>query len=338
MMSLPAGSFMRIFSRPRKSETGSRLLRYFYSLVLSLPFVLTYGILGGEGNDYYDYSILLIILWIAVSPHLVYFAGRGLTRYLERIRLAMEEQDWEEYREFSIRCFYSNKALIIVPILGVVLLAPVIHRLWESGADPSKWYFECSLIAILAIHASLGFWGLLTTNFILGKIADYPLNLDPGHLDKYGGLRCISRFLVSSSVLFYSGSLAIPYAVRLTSSAGGQLGVFLGGLALATFVGFGIANFIHGVVKVRDKVFEEKLKLSNDLGAKMDEMLEPLCSTKEPDLAQVIRPWVYSQLVAKEVETMRTYPYDWRTITELTVSAMIPILVFVLDYLMGAGR
>lgn len=337
MPNLPKGSFMRLFSFPLASKKGSRLLRYLYSVLLGLPFLVAYGCLDGEGDGHYDYAIVLIILWLMASPHLVFIAGVAVNRYLDRIRPAMQPEDWEDYQKFSLREFYSNRSLLVIPALGTVLLAPVVLRLFEIDAPTAKWVFVCSLIGAMAITASLGFWGLLTSNFILGRLSRYPLKINPGHLDSYGGLRCVSRFLITSTTLFYSGSFAIPFAVRIIDDAGGELGTFLGGLALTAFVGFGVANFAYGVLKVSDKVFEEKVNLSHEIEANMDKMLEPVRTEDQPDLATVIRPWVYGQLVAREVETMRTYPYDWRTITELSISALIPVLVFLLDRFLQSG-
>lgn len=311
-------------------------------LLFGLPLWFWYLLLvwgNRETESFYSYPIILTVIWVTLSPSLITKANDTLLSFLVQTQSVMAESEWTEYKNDSLDLFYSNRFLCITPGLVIGLAAAAWLYSNSEGFSQQATAFLVADMIVGGFMASMGFWGVYVVYKVIHILLKYPVIIDAGHLDRYGGLSYIGQFLAKGTLLFYSGSLFIPFAVSIVQSISGKLGLLLTYGLLVLFVGAGLFIFIRSVFLIHDMVFQEKLRLDRKSQDTLDKLLQEyiINPREECNLSDVLRPVIYHQLSHKQTAEMRDYPYDLRTIFELAVSALLPVVIFLLDRYLRAG-
>lgn len=303
-------------------------------LLFGLPFWLWYFFLYWYTSEpYISYDIILVVLWVSLSPMLLTAADDALRSFLQQVRPVMVQSDWQEFKTISFSLFYSNRFFIFTPFLSLGMAAAGWFYGKTADFNNQATIFLIATLFIAGFMASMGFWGVFVISRVVHQFSESQVEIDPGHIDKYGGLSHIGRFLTNGILLFFSGSLLIPFAITLVLLVPGMAGTILSYALIAFFFGFGLINFINSIFLIHDKVFQEKLKLVSESQETLKNLLQEHVIAPEADSQpnNVLRPFVYYEVYHKQIAEMKEYPYDFRTLLELAISILIPIVILLLD-------
>jgi hypothetical protein len=102
-------------------------------------------------------------------------------------------------------------------------------------------------------------------------------------------------------------------------------------LIFGSFVGVGVVSFFMSVGKIHELVFKCKIEIDKDSEGRLNELIKDNILSDRDDLPSVLKPWIYYTTIHSRIGSMKEYPYDLRTILELAVSILIPVVVFLLD-------
>lgn len=306
-------------------------------LLVGVP---AYGVLAVvseiEGSkDYLSYSNLMAGLWLCVAPDFLRIGWTGFNQFLTDIkpafRSAAEHTAYVERLQRDI--FSANYLLFSVPLAMGGLLS-----LWYSGAVQTSLMSAVYSVfyAVLLFIAGLGFWSIVVMLRTLAGLSVHEISVDVFHWDGFGGFECCGDFALRCVTLFFSGSLLFPKALELINVTGSEslaLGTII--LVLGTFCGVGLMGFFASQLIVHNLVRREKEQIMTQLKGVLDAAMEDV--KRHGIDAEVLHFDRYSSLrrfhdffYAKAMQ-VRSWPFDYKVLLQLLSSALIPVLMAILE-------
>ena len=244
----------------------------------------------------------------------------------------MREEDWHQYVDGLCRLLLSSRHMWLSVPLGLAFGFIAWRQSCSLGLPDAHMAWCVVTMGGLGFTAGIGFWGVMGLVEVIQGLQKHELTLDAGHPDGFGGLRCAGSLLASWVALFYSGSLLFPYAFDVirgkSPTADAEMVTYV---MMGAFMLIGLVSFACGVARLHRIGFDFKIRADRESSARLEALMEESVHVKGQDLATVLRPLIYYHVSHQRVGEMKEYPYDARTLLELSASVLIPILVAVLD-------
>ena len=293
------------------------------------------AVVNAEGAALIRFPAVMAWLWLSVSPVLIAYGADVIERYLGRMSVLLPREESEAYTGWVWSRVYSQQHLLLSGLLAAGFGAAALYDALARGYPLKTRIYVSVLCTLAGFMAGIGFWAISRVPEILRRLGTLNVKIDPFHPDGFGGLRHVGTFSAELVVVFFSGSLFMPYGFDIVSTTSGGSIATLTEVIVGSFVLIGLISFMQAVVIVHDIVFAAKVEADRISGDTLQRLLERdvLADGGANDIGQVLKPWVYFKTYHSQIGSMKEYPFEGRTIVELLGSVLIPVVVFLLDKL-----
>lgn len=319
-----------IGEKRRSAVRRTILLLSLFSVPFTLALVCVY--LTTRVNPI-TLPVFLAYLWLILSPLLIRYGYKSLENFLDGTRSIMSPEDQSSYLHRGLSLFLSRKHLLASIPLGIIMGSCAYWYGIARNRPSLEIVWLVVMFVSLGVVSGVGFWGVGVLSSIVDELSRYKLCIDFSHPDQFGGLRSVGTILVKGTTLFFSGSLLIPFAFDLLDISNMPHLELIANCALLAFILVGLMAFFMGILRLHRFVFEQKVRIDNESGLRLDSLIEENLFNEGRSVADVLKPWIYYQTYHSRISEMKEYPYDARTLLELAGSIFIPVSVFILDKL-----
>lgn len=249
----------------------------------TLPTLIVVGSLLARRHQVspgFTVGCLSAILFLNLAPYLIWrYDARLYPTFFERFSVAVADTEaLEEIASAGTRIFTRQyrwvtaaTAGLAVPMIGAG--RPYLRAEGIGGVSDPVYWALFTVTVWLGVLIGIGFTGVLTTLYVVRKLIDDDVIVDPLHPDHRGGLGSVGRLSVRTAVLFATGSFLLPIQIHYLASEGGWLAVLLyvlvGVYTLAIFAVFAYPTFL-----VERRADEYRRRKLNDLRSKYGDIRE----------------------------------------------------------------
>ncbi|GAB7023265.1 hypothetical protein [Salidesulfovibrio brasiliensis] len=279
------------------------------------------------------YPVLLGYCWLVFSPLLIDTGHRTLTWFLGYLRPIVGDEGTDDMTRRTFKLFFHSKHLIFSVALAPVFGFFAFKYAAQAGYSDSMTALITTSFSLAGFMAGIGFWGIVVMGWVIADLCRRPLHLDPFSADGYGGLLYVGRFLVVGAALFFSGSLFIPFANVIFDMFAADRQVLLAYACVAFYILFGLSIYMASILRVHDKILDEKVRIDDESQLVLDKLRDDCVQAENDDLTTILKPYVYYKVHHERIAGMRTFPYDTKSLIEITATVMIPLLIFILERL-----
>lgn len=265
------------------------------------------------------------------------------TFYRELTRRAAHE-GWSMAEIERVRRRYDDllpatAAFAVLLVVAAVAGMPVLSAYATLGGwgDPMRWGILL-IAAAIGYSGGVGLWGVCKTVAVAGAIARSPLAWSPYHEDGLGGLKFVSEFSLSTTLLFSAGSLAVPLSLEIAWFLDGLPRLLVGSTAFVFSLGVA-ASFLGPTVQISRLAAQRKTDLLREVRILIDAALAQSFEPAAPGrrAGQTRRQVEAHKLLDARVafyERLRgtvVYPFGVATLSKLAASILAPVLLFALE-------
>lgn len=284
------------------------------------------------------WSSALGFSWLCAAPLFIWWGYMALYELLEHSRAITTEAAHEELKSAEIRLFLGWRHLFIS-----VLLAPVCGLIaWQYATGVGRPAIQCYWFAgafgALGFVSGIGFWAIMCTVRLIRTLCGLDLQIEFSHPDGFGGLRFLGSLGAKITALYFSGSLAIPFAMDVLYSAKvAHIDVLAYG-TLVAFILVGLSCFTMIILRVHQCALDYKIRIDRESETCLVGLLKTNVLCEERQLQDVLRPLVYYTTYYSRIGGMKEYPFDVKTLIQLFGSVLMPIVTFAVDMALRHGN
>lgn len=276
-------------------------------------------------------------LWCTYGPYFIFSYERKYIQFWKELNPIFTGENIQSFIDYFDLKIKRLSKIISVPwcilIISIILFDPSYLRLFGiNGWTDLYLYVFILLIIYLSYLTALGFTGTyITINIIMHLVKKNLIKLNPFCNDGVGGFSCIGKFSLNSTILFSTGILFIPilhdYAI--------ETGVISQLLTFIVITIYGAAILLVFFIPMRvafRKADEDKDKLLTDA---LDGYYQ-LRHCREKELIQSISE-LNSFNYLNFLEKMNLYPFTFTTMTKIILTALFPVLFYIVQMLLDSG-
>lgn len=293
-----------------------------------------------------DLSLESIIIWIIIFfssyTYLIYYASQRVKVHLLNIRNCVD------YDESTFQIFERNTLVKIFNppyTLLIVLLATISFGFFGVISNPiyAGDIITTILIGLILIHSTFLNWiaswmliTFLTTSNKLGR--DVPLRINPFNPDRVGGLAPLSD--LSTLAIFDVGLLAlivIPIWLIFFSVAAFCF-LFVTSILIPCYFFYSMRGVYEKLREVKENTMREMNDELQMLSVEIRNFIainherEQLDERKLAALGQTLNSL---NIIYERVKSMHAFPINSEIIIKVTLSAILPILGILVDFLIA---
>jgi len=302
---------------------------YFIWLVVAIRSELEFSVFAK------DPWFIIISSFIAFLLGAMKYISNDIRRLSSRVReiFDMTDVDFESFFIRRHKSIFSSRHLVVgIPIIITFLVYAYltrsywIHREYNFAiylTGVVYWILICLIFGMASWCAGWGF----QFYWWVGRKA--PLRLRPLRADKVGGLSPITQQHLKATFLMAVG---MSFLILLFETARFVISGFC--IFLILFYFFAPQYHLHQpLAKLKKKTLEE-------IGRRLYERSADFLRTLDDDSAnkkEISQDIQTLKLLLTNIDRMREWPFDFGIALKAIGSAMLPILVFVLDLLPHLG-
>jgi len=283
--------------------------------------------------EIFTYGIVLSLFWIAIAPFLIQHAFDHVKKFfLNHKHIFINESDWQNLYFNELRRIQSNKFLFLgIPwgIIASILL--FLLKFQEAHFLIQLWGFV-SFFTLFFV-SSIGFYGVFVLISMMKNIRAVPIDFNPFHPDKFGGISDFGSFSVKGALYFSSGALVFPLVFEIANdlSNGTDILLVLLYILSAMFLIVMISSFLLPVLEVKNLADSEKQKVILESRRKLDSLINDYSELSELNPKKIIEIGMHYYFRHLKLLEVKDYPWDFRVLFEFSLSFLIPIAIAIMQ-------
>jgi ABC-type multidrug transport system fused ATPase/permease subunit len=311
-------------------------LIYFYS-TSTIPLKFQ------EGSRTIPIELLLlwVIAFLFVYTLVVYHASGKFRQFFSSIKpcLGFNEESLLDFQEKALKKAFAPPLSILILLIGtipVLLFGLTVSPIYVG--DTVTTLLLCFALFYTTILHWNSFWMLynfLSTSNRFGR--DIPVNINPFDPDKVGGLAPLSD--MSTLAIFYVGliSLLVIPIWQIFLPIASYAMILLTSLLIPGY-------FLYSMRGVYSKLSTEKEKSLKEMNDEIQEISKKIrtfiskdhCNDErqEKEVSNLGQALNSIDIIYGHVRTMHTFPVNAEIMAKIFVSAILPILAVIIDFLM----
>jgi hypothetical protein len=278
--------------------------------------------------------------WVSIAPYLIWrWERKTMTDFFEELStIIINRNDLTNIKNWFYKA-HPRWSLIFSLIWAAISVAVWTLATQFSPTIGLKGLADPMYIIGLVISgwggflAGMGFSGVFIMVWLIYKIAKLPFTLEPLHHDNCGGMACFGKCAVSTTLLFGTGILFLPFLFTVIAPLKEMpflVWFLIISWALFVIISFSIPILIVSSAAKKTKNAAmvsvthtcKKLTETMQQGSKNQEML----STKYLEL-------LHLHLELYEYKHLSVYPVNIEILTSLFFQAFSPLLVFLFKHI-----
>ncbi|TAJ45800.1 hypothetical protein [Methanofollis fontis] len=318
-----------------------------FGLIPDMLFILFWALRADQISNDYLIGYILAIVWINIGPWILwYYERKHLIQFFKNCEHIVAEHNFiNDLKERSIKRYQKNFYLVFTFFLivdySIYLTGSLFctdQYLVGSGIttlfDPFFIIYTCA-IGWIAYLISSGVTDVIETQQIVYEISHKEINIDPLHPDEVGGMFCIGKFAIGTTILAATAALFFPWLFQIAKS--------IPPIALAIYCFVSIypiliaISFIYPTAQVNrtaHRIRWEKLETlgnqfkqkSAEIGENHSDPIQKLISFNE--LSKIKNTY-------NEYRNLRLYPFKIDIAMKLIMSILFPVTLIVLKIYLG---
>jgi len=292
-----------------------------------IPFLI-WGLAIAErtGKSVFEYDTNLVLLWIAAAPLLIYYAYSRLERLINNLKSKFKhERDWKVFRETELSRFHSNKHLL-TGLLWAAAISYMVVLGKCSGETDAVRYWSIATYAWAALLTWVGICAAWTFLGTVQKLLRSELDVRPLHPDTQGGLAAIESFSVTAGVLYSTGFLILPSAIKVLNVVGSLPALLVWCLVLTTVVTLFAIMLIPGWM-VRQVVDPRKQKAMLETQEALRNMMDSYGVHGTRQIRKLAEIMTFYQIDYVPLARMQRTPIKAMRLLEIGLGLVVPIFV-----------
>lgn len=287
------------------------------------------------------WGYLFALLWLNIGPWLIWkYKNDFNTSFLLGLRKIINKESVSKQIFFKYHKIFSKYfwyiVIILLPFICYIYLVstPALTAAGING--PSDFHYWSFLVAICwtVILGSSGFMGVIITILLGYEISKHNLFIDPLALDKFGGLKFVNSFTLTTTTFFATGSLFFPVAFQVMSYEIQITPYVTFFLILATF--FILISYILPTLFLHFKIKTRKKEILSNIKEKYEILKKEIENNNNNTQGQLFR-YIKLDLLRKEFldyKCLDILLFNFRTITQLFFSATLPLIIEYTQYIL----
>lgn len=278
----------------------------------------------------------LVVLFTIPGPFYVwYYDERLLPRFFENVAQIVEPPDdetvaavAETYDEYFSRYWW----LVVAPwtLLGLLAFRLGNDFFVAQGVDdPAATIAYVGIVLYVGLFTGLG---MFAGGFMIATIRNvskrFRIVVEPLHSDGSGGIGLIGEFVIRTTMILSTGSLAIPLLLQVASSGGARPLIFGGIAAYTILIG---ASFLYPILRVNREARttqEEMLDETRVQIRRVEDEIEQLQAAEEvaDELRDAYRELERLERKYQRYRGLQLYPVSINTMLRVGSSVLLPTL------------
>ena len=304
--------------------------------MMFLPIMLIgFSLWGLTGCNPFSRGVFLALLWIGLAPFFVDNALRFTEKFFkEHKSIFIDEMEWKELSIDEIDRFLSPKYIYFGVPWALSTTALTLFSIFPTSPLEIKIWAGVSFFLLFLISA-MGFYGVYVLITLMKRICSKQLNFRPFHPDGFGGMSDLGSFSVRIAITFSSGALVFPLLFEIMANLpfSGKEFALIPMVFAAIFVLAMIVGFIIPIYAIKEFVEERKNRLLMESRDKLEGMYTFLENEKDTraHVLDVANIGIYYYLYYREVSKIKSYPWDFKVLSEIAFALMIPVVIFLFE-------
>lgn len=310
------------------------LIRIILSLILFgiiswwLPLLICY--LTNE-KLFTSWQIILAFSWVPIGPILIDIFEYSIDNFHENIKPFLRYNKIKGQLNSKIEKKMFNQ---INPIFFTIFV--FFFDIWAIQILFSEKSIYLQIFIYFQAIIGAYMWGIVVwlifyTIYFVNWISKQDLIVNPFHPDSFGGLSIIGNLTIWATALLSTVSLYFPYGlavVRESSNKEANNFLFGGFIFLIVFI---LITFFIPLLSLNRLARNKKLNLLQKHGKEIDHETSQL-NEKDVSINQYLKTLLKFERY-KKIERMNVWPFDWNVIIALIGSILLPVIIFILEYI-----
>jgi hypothetical protein len=296
-------------------------------------------------NPLVYFPAILASSWIWYGPFLIYyFDEHVLYQFWKEVRpiLRINDEDFNRFYSEIENSFHKgywkfSLPLCIIAFFDAIFMINYAKEYFYVKNIYDPFYCSAVILALLMVFlGGFGFCGIYNSIKTIYRLIQLPLQLNPLAPDRFGGLMVFGKLAIKTTLLFSSGSVALPFILQVSFWVG-DLGFILGILSACIFIIAVGASFIFPIHSLHKIALHEKLRLLTEVGEQYQSAFNNFkssLSSKEGNVLKALYIIILRDYLL-EIEKMKVYLFDVRVASEFIFSVVFPTLLTLLQIILS---
>ncbi len=305
-----------------------------FGLIFDISFINFYLSRNEFIAKEFFWGYLFALLWLNIGPWLIWkYKNDFNTGFLLGLRKiinkkSVSEQIFLKYHKIFSKYFWYI-VIILLPFICYIYFksTPALTTAGING--PSDFHYWAFLVAICwtVILGSSGFMGVIITILLGYEISKHNLFIDPLALDKFGGLKFVNNFILTTTTFFATGSLFFPIAFQVMSYEIQIAPYITFFLILAAF--FILISYILPTLFLHFRIKTRKIEVLSNIKEKYEKLKKEIENSNNNIEDQLFK-YFKLDLLRKEYldyKSLNLFSCNFLNIIQLGLSTALPLII-----------
>jgi hypothetical protein len=282
-------------------------------------------------SEVVTYGFLLALSWLTLAPYFIWKLEYEARIFLNKLSVVVLEKEYPEFIGKIDRLVHSPIAYICgTPfIFGVSILIFVAY----SNLPTMLQIGLVIILGILFLLAGIGFWGVLSLIRVTRRLTQLRVRINPFHPDRFGGLGFVGSITIQVTLGFSTGSLVIPLALEVMIRLQSYAPILLAQVLAGVYILMIVASFLVPTFTIHSWIAKLHEDFLAPLSNRMNETAAKYISNRKAKTEKELRN--LDSVYAISTKWIKKWPFDLQVIMELIASILLPIIVLLVQVIMG---